>query len=138
MGVDIGDEAMVVDGIKGNVDFPIEGVVAGEGGQVHGVGDEQRRVGSHERGYCEWPSVGDTIEVHAAGMYIVAVVDVVMVKPDVMGVALGSILEGEFLTILDMIFKSVIVHGKPCKLVDYLLLMLFIGGLVCEGGGDLS
>ena len=53
-------------------------------------------MGSHKRGCCEWPSIGDTVKVHVAGVYIVAVVDIVVVKPDVMGVALGSILEGEF------------------------------------------
>ena len=35
----IGDKAVVVDGVEGNVDFLEEGVGAGEGGEVHGIGN---------------------------------------------------------------------------------------------------
>ena len=38
--VNISDEAVVIDGVEGDVNFPVEGVVVGEGGEVHGVGDE--------------------------------------------------------------------------------------------------
>ena len=35
-----------------------------------------------------------------ADMYVVAVVDIVMVEPDVMGIALHPILEGEFVAVI--------------------------------------
>ena len=136
--INIGDETMVIDGIEGDVNFPVEGIVAGERSEVHRVGNEGRRAGSHERGSHEGPSVGDTIQAKVVGMYIVVMVDIVVVEPDVMGVTLGSILEGKLITILDMIFELAVVHDKPFWLVGYLLFMLVICGLICESGGDLS
>ena len=47
-----------------------------------------------------------------AGMYVVAVVDVVMVEPDVMRITLCPILEGEFVTVFDVVFKSSVVHDE--------------------------
>lgn len=35
----VGNETMVIDGVKGNVDLLVERVVASEGGKVHGVSD---------------------------------------------------------------------------------------------------
>ena len=70
MYINIGDETMVIDGIEGDVNFPVEGIVAGERSEVHRVGNEGRRVGSHERGSCEGPSVGDTIQAKVVGVYV--------------------------------------------------------------------
>ena len=39
MHVYVGNETMVIDGVKGNVDLLVERVVASEGGKVHGVSD---------------------------------------------------------------------------------------------------
>ena len=74
----------------------------------------------------------------AAAAHVVAMVDIVMVKLDVMRVALGSILEGEFITILDVIFKMAVVHDEPFRFVSYLLLVLAVGGLISKGGCNLS
>lgn len=63
-------------------------------------------------------------------MYVVAVVDIVMVELDVVRVGLSAILEGELLAVLDMIFKSVVVHDKPSGFVSDVLLMFLIGRLV--------
>ena len=71
-------------------------------------------------------------------MYVVAVVDVVMVEPDVMRITLCPILEGEFVTIFDVVFKSSVVHDEPFWLVSYTSFMLTVGGLVGECRGDLS
>ena len=136
--VHISYEAMVVDGVEGYVNLLIERVVVGEGGEVHGVSYEWGGAGSHERGCCEWPSVGNAIEVHTVGVYIVVMVDVIVVEPDIMGIGLGSVLEGDLLAILDMIFKSAVVHSKPFWLIDHPQLVLFVGGLVSKGGSDLS
>ena len=123
--VDVGDEAVVVDGIESNVNFPVEGVVAGEGGEGHGVSDEGRWVGSHERSGCKWPSIGDAIQAMATDVYIVAVVNIVMVKPDVMRITLCPILKGEFVAIFDVVMVTTTVHltwaygdaVKTCDLV---------------------
>ena len=56
MHVNISNEAMVIDGIESDVNFPVEGVVVGEGGEVHRISDERRGVGSHEGGGHEGPS----------------------------------------------------------------------------------
>ena len=136
--VDAGDETMVVHGVEGNADLLVERVVAGEGGKVHGISDQWGGVGSHEGGGHEGPSIGDAIQAMAAAAHVVAMVDIVMVKLDVMRVALGSILEGEFITILDVIFKMAVVHDEPFRFVSYLLLVLAVGGLISKGGCNLS
>ena len=48
-----------------------------------------------------------------AGMYIVVMVNIVMVELNVVGVALGPIFESELLTVLDVVFKSAVVHNEP-------------------------
>lgn len=58
------------------------------------------------------------------------VIDIVMIKPDVVRVGLGAILEGEFLAILDMVFKSVVVHSEPSWFVSDALLVFLVGGFV--------
>ena len=138
MHVNVGNEATVIDGVESDVNFPVEGVVVGEGGEVHRISDERRGVGSHEGGGHEGPSIGDAIQAMAAAAHVVAMVDIVMVKLDVMRVALGSILEGEFITILDVIFKMAVVHDEPFRFVSYLLLVLAVGGLISKGGCNLS
>lgn len=61
------------------------------------------------------------------GMYIMAVVDIVVVEPDVMRVGLSAILKGELFAILDMVFKLAIVHDEPGRFVGYPLLMFLVG-----------
>ena len=73
-----------------------------------------------------------------ADMYVVAVVDIVIVEPDVMGIALHPILEGECVTGFDLVFEVMVVHGKPFWLVGYPSFMLTVGGFIGECGGDLS
>ena len=119
MYINIGDETMIVDGVESDVDFPVEGVIAGERGKVHRVSNEGRRVGSHERGSCERPSVGDAVQAKAVGVYVVMMVDVVVVEPNVMGVALGSVLEGEFITVFNMILEPAVVHDESFWFVGY-------------------
>lgn len=58
------------------------------------------------------------------------VIDIVMIKPDVVRVGLGAILEGEFLAILDMVFKSAVVHSEPSWFVSDALLVFLVGGFV--------
>ena len=136
--VDTGDETMVVHGVEGNADLLVERVVAGEGGKVHGISDQWGGVGSHEGSGSKRPPVVDAIHVMAVGMHIVMVIDIVMVESDVVGVALPSILKGEFLAILDMVFTAAVVHNKPLQFVGYTLFVLAVGGLVGKHRGDLS
>ena len=95
-------------------------------------------MGSHEGSGGEGPPIRNAIQVIAAGMHVVAVVDIVMVELDVVRVALGPILKGEFLAILDVVFKAAIVHDEPFWFVSYLSFVLAVGGLIGKCGGDLS
>ena len=71
-------------------------------------------------------------------MYVVVVVDIVMVEPDVVGVALCPILKCKFVAIFDVVLKATIVHGEPLWLVCYTSFMLTVSRLIGEGGGNLS
>ena len=95
-------------------------------------------MGSHEGGSHQWPSIGYTVQAMAACMDVVVVVDIVMVKPDVVRVALCPIFQGELIAILDMVFKPAVVHDKPFWFVSHALFMLAIGQLIGEGGGYLA
>ena len=136
--VHVSYEAMIVNGVEGYVDLLVEQVITSKGGEVHGVGNERGGAGSHEGCCGEWPPIGDAIQVHVVSMDVMMVVDIVVVELDVVGVGLGSILESELLAIFDMVLKLVVVHSESCQFVGYTLLMFLIGGLICEGGGDLS
>lgn len=58
------------------------------------------------------------------------VIDVVMVELNVVGVGLSAILQGELLAILDMVFKSAVVHDEPWWFVGHTLFVFLIGGLI--------
>ena len=47
--VDIGNEAMVIDGIEGDVDLSMERIGVGEGGKIYGAGNQWEWMRSHER-----------------------------------------------------------------------------------------
>ena len=61
MHVYVSDESMIINGVEGDVNLPVKGVITGEGGEVHGVGDQGGGVGSHERSGSRWPSVWSAI-----------------------------------------------------------------------------
>ena len=53
-----------------------------------------------------------------------------MVEPNVVGVGLSAVLQGELLAVLDMVFKSVVVHDEPWWFVGHTLFVFLIGGLI--------
>ena len=61
MHVYVSDESMIINGVEGDVDLPVKGVITGEGGEVHGVGDQGGGAGSHERSGSRWPSVWSAV-----------------------------------------------------------------------------
>ena len=113
--------------IEGNVDFPVKGVVAGKGSQVHGISDEWRWLRSHKGGGHQGPSIRDSIQAMMTGMNIVAMVNIVMVEPNVMRVALCPVFQSEFITVLDMIFELMVVHDEPFGFISHMLFVLAVG-----------
>jgi hypothetical protein len=105
------NEARVILSIESNVHFLFKVVCISEGGKVIRVGYKGRGLGSNEWRCFQCPPIGLSISVFADTKDVMVVVNIVVVKMEVMGVFILTTGEMDLFAVLDMILKAAVIDG---------------------------
>jgi hypothetical protein len=136
MSVDISNEARVIYGVKGNIDLLLKVIGVSEWGEVVGVGYERRRSGTNKGGRFKSPSIWHSFDILAGGKDMVAMVNIVVVELNVVGVFIVASREVNFLAILDMVLKTAVIDHVILGLSSVLFSLGRVRGLFQKRGGN--